>query len=280
MSIVANAYNLLLTQGVKLGNLEGVLNTHVSNLSSRYRILGRAKCSSKLWHCSEDNEDIVETIFDTRLTFGAPSIFCRRSRLQAELYRLATDASLPGQPARILTNVNLRSINLIAGVVMADTGEAYVGDLIIAADGINSAVRGAILSQPSKPTGSEPVIGISEGTAAASTGVAAYMSVVPAEIIASDRDLAFQVANGVSGFCHWKAPDPSKLRVFCYPRDCTKYFQVLAFVPETQWTEEFEMNKTSIIKGVPAESILKHFENFHPSVKKLIRYVSVEVYDL
>lgn len=44
MSIVANAYNLLLTHGAKLENLEGVLYTHVSNLSSRHRILGRAKC--------------------------------------------------------------------------------------------------------------------------------------------------------------------------------------------------------------------------------------------
>jgi salicylate hydroxylase len=232
--------------------------------------------SSKLWHCSEDNKDIVETVFDTRLTFGAPSIFCRRSRLQAELYRLATDASLPGKPARVLTNVNLKSIDPNAGVVVADTGETYVCDLIIAADGINSAVRG-ILSQLSKPIGSGPVIGISEDTAAALTGVAAYMSVVPAEVIASDPDLAFQTAKGLAGFGHWKAPDPSKLRVFCYPRDCTKYFQVLAFVPETEWTEEFERNKTSIIKGVPTEKILKHFEKFHPSVKKLIRYASVEV---
>ena len=31
MSIVANAYNLLLSQGVKLENLEGLLYTHVSN---------------------------------------------------------------------------------------------------------------------------------------------------------------------------------------------------------------------------------------------------------
>jgi salicylate hydroxylase len=164
---------------------------------------------------------------------------------------------------------------------VTDAGETYVGDLIIGADGINSAVRGAILSQCSTSTKSGPVIGISEGTAAILTGVAAYMSVVPAETIASDPDLVFQLADGVAGFCHWKAPDPSTLRVFCYPRDSTKDFQVLAFVPETQWTETFEKNNTSIIKDVPAESILKHFESFHPSVKKLIRYTdSAELYHL
>jgi hypothetical protein len=94
------------------------------------------------------------------------------------------------------------------------------------------------------------------------------MSVVPAEIITSNSDLTFQATKAAAGFCHWKAPDPSKLCVFCYTHNHTKYFQVLAFVPKMKWTEEFERNKTSIIQGVLTEIILKHFESFHLSVSR------------
>jgi 2-polyprenyl-6-methoxyphenol hydroxylase-like FAD-dependent oxidoreductase len=77
--------------------------------------------------------------------------FFHQSQLQAELYCLVTNTALSRKPAQVITNVNLRSIDPYAGIVMADTREMYVGDLIIATDGINSAVRGAIMSQPSKP---------------------------------------------------------------------------------------------------------------------------------
>jgi len=154
---------------------------------------------------------------------------------------------------------------------VADTGETYVGDLIIGADGINSAVRGAVLAKSSTLCGTESVIGISEGTAAVPTGIAAYISVVPAKIIASDPLLAFQAADGVAGICSWDAPGEDNHRVLCYPRDNKEYFQILAFVPEASWKEEFEKNNTSIIKGIPAERVLEDFESFHPTVKKLLR---------
>jgi salicylate hydroxylase len=273
MSIVANAYKLLIAQGVKDENLEAVLFTHVSTSRHCRCVFGFIKCCSKLWNCSKDNDNIKETVFDTRPIFGAPSIFARRSRLQAELYRFATDYSRPGNPARVLTNVNITSVDSRAGIVMADTGDTYVGDLIIGADGINSAVRGAVLaysSELTRETGS--MTGISEGTAAVPTGLAGYASVVPAEIIASDPSLAFQAAEGVGGICHWQGPEGSKLRVLCYPCDNKEYFQIFAYLPETSWEEEFEKNKTSIIRGIPAESVLKDFESFHPTVKKLLRY--------
>jgi salicylate hydroxylase len=154
---------------------------------------------------------------------------------------------------------------------VADTGDTYVGDLIIGADGINSAVRGAVLA---KSSGTGSFIGISEGTAVP-TGIAAYITVVPAKLIASDPVLAFQAADGVAGICNWEASG-GKLRVLCYPRDNKEYFQVLAFVSETPWIDEFEKNKTSIIKGIPAERVLKDFEGFHPAVKKLLRYTNCD----
>jgi salicylate hydroxylase len=271
MSIVANAYNLLLAQGVSEENLKAVLFTHVSDSWHCYCGIVSVIQLPKVWYRSKDNEYVSEIVFDTRSTFGASSIFTRRSRLQAELYRFATETSRPGNPARILTGVNIKTIDPSAGVVVADTGETYIGDLIIGADGINSAVRGAVLA---KSSGTGSIIGISEGTAVP-TGLAAYITVVPAKFIASDPALAFQAADGVAGICNWEVPE-DKLRVLCYPRDNEEYFQVLAFVPETPWIEEFEKNETSIIKGIPAERVLKDFEAFHPAVKKLLRSISCD----
>jgi salicylate hydroxylase len=278
MSIVANAYKLLLAQGVKDENLESVLFTHVSNSQLYLCGLILIEHSPKLWNCSKDNDNIKEAVFDTRPIFGVPSIFARRSRLHAELYRFATDPSRTGKPARVLTEVNIKSVDPSAGVVVSDTGETHVGDLIIGADGINSAVRGAVLAHSSIPnTETGSVIGISEGTAAVPTGLAGYASVVPAVVIASDPELAFQAVDGVAGICHWEEPGERKLRVLCYPCDNKEYFQVFAYIPETLWVEEFEKNKTSIIRGIPAERVLKDFESFHPVVKKLLRCVDSAV---
>jgi salicylate hydroxylase len=271
MSIVANAYKLLLAQGAKEENLEAVLFTHVSNQHYYRRAIVSIMCAPKLWVCSKDNFDnIKETVFDTRPVFGAPSIFTRRSQLQAELYRFATDISRPGKPARVLTNVKIKSVDPFAGQVVAETGEIYVGDLIIGADGINSAVRGAILAQSStSPDGS--AITVSGGTAAVPTGLAGYTSVVPAELIVSNPDLAFQAADGVAGICVWGRPEDGGFRILCYPCNNKQDFQIFAYIPETQWVEEFEKNKTTIIRDIPAERVLKDFESFHPAVKMLLR---------
>ena len=275
MSIVANAYKLLVAQGAKDENLEAVLFTHVSTLRAVFNVLASIECSSKLWNCSKDHDNIKESVFDTRPIFGAPSIFARRSRLQAELYRFATDPARPGTPARVLTDVNIKSVDPSAGVVVADSGDTYIGDLIVGADGINSAVRGAVLAYSSDPASeSGSVVGVSEGTAAVPTGLAGYTSVVPAGIIASDPDLAFQAAEGVGGICHWQGPEGSQLRVLCYPCDNKEYFQIFGYVPETSWKEQFERDKTSIIRGIPAERVLKDFETFHPVVKKLLGYAN------
>jgi salicylate hydroxylase len=103
-------------------------------------------------------------------------------------------------------------------------------------------------------------------------GLAGYSSVVPVEVIASDPDLAFQAADGAAGICHWQGPEGSKLHVLCYPCDNKEYYQIFAYLPETLWVDEFEKNKTSIIRDVSAVRVLKEFASFHPKVKKLLRY--------
>lgn len=200
--------------------------------------------------------------FDTRKIFGAPSIFARRSRIQAELHRFATDPSRPGKPAKIITDVKISSLDPIAGIAVTDSGATYSGDLIIGADGINSSIRAAVLAHAKT--------GVSEGTADVPTGLVGYVTTAPADVITSDPNLAFQAADGVAGICGWNGPPDSQLKVLCYPCDNKTYFQVFAYTPETSWVEEFERNKTTIVNDVPKEHLLREFKDFHSSVQKIL----------
>lgn len=216
----------------------------------------------QLWDRSKDNEVLREMEFDTRKRFGAPSIFARRSRVQAELHRFATDPSRPGKPAKIITNVKIKSLDPIAGIVVTDSGAEMHGDLIIGADGINSSIRAAVLAR-SKTS-------VSEGTPDVPTGFVGYVTNVPADVIASDPDLQFQAVHGVAGICVWTGSPDSQRKVLCYPCDNKTYFQVFAYAPETPWVEEFEKNRSTIVNDVPKERLLQEFQDFHPSVQKIL----------
>ena len=264
MSLVCNAYKLLLSQGANEENLQAVVFTHVSLVfhTSRNKY---SWCWSivQLWDKSKDNEALREMEFDTRKTFGIPSIFARRSRLQAELHRFATDPSRPGKPVKIITDVKIKSLDPIAGIAVTDLGETYTGDLIIGADGINSSIRAAVIARAE--------IGVSEGTEDVPTGLVGYVTQVAASVIASDPNLAFQAsADGIAGICGWSGPPDSQLKVICYPCDDKSYFQVIAYAPETPWVEEFEKNHSNIVNNVPKERLLQEFQGFHPTVLKIL----------
>ncbi|KAJ7119880.1 hypothetical protein C8R44DRAFT_624433, partial [Mycena epipterygia] len=102
-----------------------------------------------------------------------------RSRLQAELHTLATGDRRPGKPARIIDEVKINKVDVAAGTVTTESGDTYHGDLIIGADGINSAVRAAVLSTSS---GS---VDIANGAAAVPSGLAAYLCTVPTAMLLS-----------------------------------------------------------------------------------------------
>jgi salicylate hydroxylase len=245
MSIVSNAYKLMIKQGVDETNLQPTI-------------------LSRIWICDQNGTVLREAVFDTLQTYGASSVFTRRSRLHSELHRFATDDSRPGKPAQVVDNVKIVSVDVQSGEIITESGEMYRGDLIVGADGINSAVRAAVLSTH------KGSVDVSEGTAALPTGLAAYMSTVPASFIHSEPKLAFQAGEN-AGMAAWHGSDGGKRRILAYPAD-SEHFQIVAYHSDEAWTEQFERNKTSIIKNVPADRVLEDFEDFHPSVKKMLSH--------
>jgi len=246
MSIVSNAYKLLIKQGVDDTNLQSV------NFK-------------RIWMCGQDGT-VREAVFDTLPTYGAPSVFARRSKIHSELHRFATDDSRSGKPVQVVDNIKIMSIDVQSGEIIAENGKTYRGDLIVGADGINSAVRAAILSTEIGPTD------MSVGTSAVLTGLAAYMLIVPASVIRSDPYLAFMAGEN-GGLASWSGGDGNKKRMLVYPAD-SECFQIIAYHPEDAWTHLFEQSKSSIIKGVPADRVLEDFSDFHPSLKNMLSHSS------
>ncbi|KAJ7166349.1 hypothetical protein C8R43DRAFT_985591 [Mycena crocata] len=242
ISVAPNTHRLLLEQGIEDSHLQATVLTYV-------------------WGCDADGKLVRETLAESLARFGTTTIFTRRSRLHAELYSLATGDKRPGKPARIIEEVKITTVDVASGTITTESGETYSGDLIIGADGINSAVRAAVLSTKG---GS---IDVGDGAAAVPSGLAAYLCTVPNAVLRDDPVLAFQTGEK-SGMAAFHGGDPRK-RVLVFPADAEN-FQIVAYHPENAWVERFTQSGSSIIKYVPAERAVEDFLDFHPSIQKML----------
>ncbi|KAK7023086.1 FAD/NAD(P)-binding domain-containing protein [Favolaschia claudopus] len=243
ISVAPNTHRLLLEQGIEDSHLQATVLTYV-------------------WGCDANGKLIRETLSESLATFGTTTIFTRRSRLHAELHSLATGAHRPGHPARIIEHVKITDIDVDGGLITTEGGESYSGDLIIGADGINSAVRAAVLSCD---TGA---INVGAGAGATPSGLAAYLCTVPKEVLRDDPVLSFQTGEK-SGMAAFQGVDPRKPhRVVAYPAD-SKNFQMVAYHSEDAWVESFVQSGSSIIKDVTTERAAQDFLDLHPSVLKM-----------
>ncbi|KAJ7637939.1 hypothetical protein DFH06DRAFT_1218171 [Mycena polygramma] len=246
ISIAPNTHRLLLDQGIEDSHLDATVLTYI-------------------WCCNADAKINSENLSESLARFGTPNIFTRRSKLHEQLYNLATGDRRPGKPARIIEEVKITTVDTAKGTITTESGDTYRGDLIIGSDGINSAVRAAVLS---KNPGSIDVVG---GASAVPSGVVAYLCTVPASLLRDDPVLAFQTRDKY-GMASFHSNDPSTW-VLVLPADADN-FQVVAYHPENEWAARFVQSGRSIIKDVPAERAIQDFQDFHPSIQKLLASAS------
>ncbi|KAJ7366327.1 hypothetical protein DFH08DRAFT_797318 [Mycena albidolilacea] len=223
-------HRLLLDQGIEDSELKASTMTYVWRGGADGRVA---------------SESLSESLARLNIS-GANTIFTRRSKLHAALHRLATEDGRLGKPARIIEEAKIPAVDVVGGTIATESDEIYRGDLIIGADGINSAVRATVLSANSDSV---------HAAAAVPTGVAAYQCTVP-------------TTGEKSGMGSFHGSDP-RTRVLFFPAD-TENLQVVAYHPEDDWVAQFVQSGSSIIKDIPAERAVHDFREFHPSLQKLL----------
>ncbi|KAI1806729.1 FAD/NAD(P)-binding domain-containing protein [Daldinia bambusicola] len=229
MSIVSNAFNLLHKAGIDADHLNMVVMTHV-------------------WTRTPDNQELKTTHFDTRARFGGfPSILVKRAKLQEELMRLAVSYQFKGAPAKIVQNAKVTKVDTAAGKVWTEDGTLFEGDLIIGADGIHSAVRGAIL-------------GDQDISASIKTyDMLAFMTEISVDDLRFNPGfyyLASPTAKAGLTSAHASSGPQVSKHILIYATSPDS-LQVVGYAPEKEFSKQFDSAKSAIIKDVPLATVVE-----------------------
>ncbi|PYH95894.1 FAD binding domain protein [Aspergillus ellipticus CBS 707.79] len=111
-------------------------------------------CSIPVTRCITYNrkgENVGETDVDYATEYGADWLFHHRADLRDELLRLATAPSeelgLKGRPANVVYGTRVVGGDVEEGRLRLDNGEEVKADLVVAADGIRSTMRGLVVGE-------------------------------------------------------------------------------------------------------------------------------------
>ena len=123
---------------------------------------------------------------DAESRFGAPLMTVHRVELHHELLRLATMGdSDEGPKVKLLLKSRVVGANAEEGTVTLEDGSTKRADLIVAADGVNSVLRGAVLED--------------ETPEATPTGLSAFRFMIPTKDFIDDPQLAMWLKEKCKG---------------------------------------------------------------------------------
>lgn len=170
---------------------------------------------------------------------------------RADLHQSLVDSALA------LPNVELRTDSTVTGVtfsppsVTLTSGAVITGDVVIAADGIKSTIRGHLLGDES----SSPI----------PTGDAAYRITLPRSAMEKDPDLKRLVAEPAA--TRWLGP---ARHVVAYPLRKHELFNVVLLHPDQRGVEECWTTRS------PKQNMVDDYRGWDPVVTKLIDLVTDE----
>lgn len=128
--------------------------------------------------------------------FGAPLMSVHRVDLHKELLQLAGtedegEEAVNGKEGSVKLRLNARvvSVDVMSGSVELADGEVHEADLVVAADGVHSLLRDAVVGK--------------EGKKAETTGLSAFRFLIPTEELKGDAELR--------DFLKWKCIGPTIL---------------------------------------------------------------------
>lgn len=170
---------------------------------------------------SHQNEKIMQQTIAATKMFGSPWLLTHRADLHAELQVAATkfDPKRPeftdsSSSVKIVTGVKVVGVDHVNGTVFAEDGRSWSGDVVIAADGIHSAVRSAVFPDAKSPTPAHQ---------------AAYRALVPTKALACIPTLSELGDVEKAGMVVWIGEDR---RVVTYPCRDLEYINIVAIFPD------------------------------------------------
>ncbi|KAJ7166387.1 FAD/NAD(P)-binding domain-containing protein [Mycena crocata] len=231
LSMQTNALRVLDHFGVSRANLKGVIWTGSVVFGSQ----GGEGVSGK-WLVPYANDN--------------PGLLVHRSDLHDELRRLASGGDGDGPPAELRLGNKVVSCDTEEGTITLDTGEVVPADIVLGADGINSAVRtdvsGSVHTAPP-------------------SGWACFRAVFKAPNFTETPELAW-LSEGVSGVRSIIARDGGPFRMLLiYPFRNGTLINFVGFFTEP--------NATDVPAGTPTasrEDVLNTFQDFDPKFLALL----------
>lgn len=181
---------------------------------------------------------------NTTAKYGSERILYHRVDLHEVMKSRCTDPAYPGRPVDIRVSSKVVSCDVERGAVVLESGERLAADLIVAADGIKSAIREAVIGTKVEPM---------------PTGHSAYRIVIPMDEIASIQ--AF------TGVLNPREPFTTMVlghdkRLIMGPARNSSIYSVVAMVPdetmcessaESSWNTKADLSKMlSTFKDFPA----------------------------
>ncbi|KAF2878221.1 putative salicylate hydroxylase [Massariosphaeria phaeospora] len=183
--------------------------------------------------------------------FGAEAWAVHRVDLHNELLRLAKGGEGDGWGAPVKLHLGCEVVDAEAqGSIVVKGGERYTADLVVAADGLKSAVKGVVTGNLEKPT---------------PTGLSAFRFLVDTEVLRGDAELEKTLAVKGSG-----------ASLLADVRETKKERHMMWYACRDGETQNFVgIHPSRDVEGDDAEavkaSMLEEFSTFSPGVLEIIR---------
>ncbi|KAF8860912.1 FAD/NAD(P)-binding domain-containing protein [Acephala macrosclerotiorum] len=183
------------------------------------------------------------TVLFAKEMFGANRMLYHRVDLLEGLKDAATSPHFPGPPVEIRLSNHAISCDCKLGVVAVKDGSTVEGDLVVAADGIHSALRKDIIGQDQQPV---------------PTGLSAYRIMMSSEFIEDIPEAIKDLLKAAPSLRLWQLRDIDQLKTWDKGRcnwRCSTCYVAASRLGVSQSIEDAEALQTifSNVEGCPSK---------------------------
>ncbi|ORY01673.1 FAD binding domain-containing protein [Clohesyomyces aquaticus] len=212
---------------------------------------GTVDCGFRVYNV--EGRLVNEVALRSKTQYGADRIMWHRQDLHTYLKDAATTEERDGIPAILRTSSRIRNCDCQSGAVTLENGEVLEADLVIAADGVHSAIRTSVLEEEVKP---KP------------TGLSAYRFMVSTKTLEEHApDFAAKIKPAEPYTPMIMAHD---CRLIMGPARNGDMYSVVGLVPDERMNEDPDSAQSWITKGDP-KKMLETYKDFPIWAKEMLK---------